>query len=478
MSDFHKARAAALVFVVAALLLAPRVVHGPLRHWDEAWYAEASRELLDRSDWLTVHWNGAPWFHKPPLALWAVAGSFASFGVSEWSARLPALLAGALTAVCVLGFFGIRTGVLAALILLGVPEFARYATAGQLDAPLTLALAVHLLGFWRGLDDPRWHWFGGVAFGAALMTKGAAAGLALVVQLTYIMAARDRRCLRQSAWWWSWVVGLMLATPWHLHQYCLHGSAFLEQYGARHFTQFFSNIYPELEGAPPTGAYYLTFLTERHIPWGWAIIALACVGGWLGFRSGCRRTMFAWSWLVAVPVALSLARTKWSWYLAPMYPSAALLAALCLERTTLRLQPWWPRLALAAAVGGLMVALARPTDREGESEIRRLAPLVQRVAPSGDVLHTFQTGRVRNSVYPIATAFYCRRRVHALHALEDWDRVAGQAGRPFCVLARSCWLETLRQRGQSSGFSISTLGAEGDILLVQVTPDPTRLVHR
>src|SRR5688572_30242946 len=75
-------------FLLAAILLTPRVFVGPLRHWDEAWYAQVSREMLDAGDWSTPRWNGGPWFHKPPLAFWGTMASFSVFGVSEASARL------------------------------------------------------------------------------------------------------------------------------------------------------------------------------------------------------------------------------------------------------------------------------------------------------------------------------------------------------------------------------------------------------
>jgi len=104
--------------------------------------------------------------------------------------------------------------------------------------------------------------------------------------------------------------------------------------------------------------------------------------------------------------------------------------------------------------------------------------MVRQAVSSGDVLHTFQPGRVRHSVYPIATAFYCQRRVHVLHAPSDWDRVAAQAGRPFCVLIRSRWLAPLRQRGQSAGYDVSPIGAEGDVALVRVIPGATKVAYR
>ena len=95
-------------FVFAMLLLSPRVFLGPLRHWDEAWYAEVSREMLDAGDWLTPRWNGEPWFHKPPLAYWGTMASFSAFGISEPSARLFSSLCGSLTIAAIAAFLAHR----------------------------------------------------------------------------------------------------------------------------------------------------------------------------------------------------------------------------------------------------------------------------------------------------------------------------------------------------------------------------------
>src|SRR6476620_6808077 len=127
IADSPKRRAliaGALAFVFAMMLLAPRLFVGPLRHWDEAWYAEVSREMLDANDWLTPQWNGEPWFHKPPLAYWGTMASFSALGVSEASARLFSSICGALTVAGLAAFLGHRftfaAGLAAAVFLAAI----------------------------------------------------------------------------------------------------------------------------------------------------------------------------------------------------------------------------------------------------------------------------------------------------------------------------------------------------------------------
>ena len=505
------------VLLGALILLLPRMTVGALRHWDEAWYAQVARETSEASSWLTLRWNGADWFHKPPLFFWVTARCFRLFGVSELSARAFAGACGVAT-VMLLAWFtaraaGHRVGLLAALLLLSIPEFCRYATRGQLDVPLTLFLVVQLFAFWHGLRAPRWHWLGGIAFGAALMTKGAAAGLGLLVQLVYLAAAREARPFRQPAWWGALIVGFALATPWHVHQWVTHGQAFLHAYGSRHFAQFFTDIYPETDDDPPAPAtYYLEFLLDKQRLWGWTIPLLIVVGGLACHRSGgviaVRRQLpgepaslaehcdfdsepatpsrplasqgpllrFAWWWTTAIPIGLSLARTKFGWYLVPMYPGAALLAALTIAST----RTWRrsPRLLIGlAGLAALFTAsetLWGPANREYEQELRHLAPLLRTHVPRGTPIHTLQAGRARTCIYPTATLFYCERPVRVAHGVEQLFEIARHAGSVFHLFMHRALVETVRADGRAGhlrdGYVLEEVGSCGQVVLVRIIP--------
>src|SRR5579875_697924 len=98
----------------------------PLLEPDEGRNAEVAREMLVSHDWITPHYDTLPYLDKPVILFWAVAGSFRCFGLSEWAARFPSALAGALTVLMVWlagakldgGKTGLRAGVLLATSLL------------------------------------------------------------------------------------------------------------------------------------------------------------------------------------------------------------------------------------------------------------------------------------------------------------------------------------------------------------------------
>ena len=61
---------------------------------DEAYYAEAAREMVASGDWLTPHFNFVDRWQKPVLYYWAAAATFVATGTSEWGARGFSALSG------------------------------------------------------------------------------------------------------------------------------------------------------------------------------------------------------------------------------------------------------------------------------------------------------------------------------------------------------------------------------------------------
>jgi 4-amino-4-deoxy-L-arabinose transferase-like glycosyltransferase len=139
----------ALVAAALALaLLLPGLGAAPFDDPGEGQHAEIAREAWRSGDWLTLRLNGVRYFDKPPLLYLLQAGAFATWGVSEWAARL-APLAGAVLAVAATAGLGARLlgpggGLLAGAALLACPFFYAFA---RYVRPETLFLACIQWGF-------------------------------------------------------------------------------------------------------------------------------------------------------------------------------------------------------------------------------------------------------------------------------------------------------------------------------------------
>jgi 4-amino-4-deoxy-L-arabinose transferase-like glycosyltransferase len=81
----------------------------PLIDRDEPRFAEASREMIERGDYIVPYFNNQLRLDKPPLAYWAQSVSYRVFGENDFAARFPSAIAAALTALVIFAW-GMRLG--------------------------------------------------------------------------------------------------------------------------------------------------------------------------------------------------------------------------------------------------------------------------------------------------------------------------------------------------------------------------------
>ncbi|HEX8077956.1 MAG TPA: glycosyltransferase family 39 protein, partial [Chthoniobacterales bacterium] len=88
-----------LVFVGALLLNLAGTWTIPLVDRDEPRFAEASREMRERGDFVIPYFNDKYRFDKPAFIYWTQIASYRAFGENDFAARFPSAVAAALTAL-------------------------------------------------------------------------------------------------------------------------------------------------------------------------------------------------------------------------------------------------------------------------------------------------------------------------------------------------------------------------------------------
>ncbi|HUC97170.1 MAG TPA: glycosyltransferase family 39 protein, partial [Candidatus Polarisedimenticolaceae bacterium] len=174
---------------------------------DEGRNAEIGREILLLHDWVTPHYDFIPRLDKPIFFFGLLALSFKFFGIAEWSARLPSVLAAlgclSLTYILARTIFGRWAALWSVLILLTSIEFFALSRVVILDMVLTMFITLSLVCFWLG------HLTTGpgrkflvllmyVSIGAATLVKGPI-GLVLpsAVIFFYLLLSRKWALLRE-----------------------------------------------------------------------------------------------------------------------------------------------------------------------------------------------------------------------------------------------------------------------------------------
>jgi len=99
----------ALLFVGCVFFHIAGTWNLPLIDRDEPRFAEASREMIGRGNYVVPYFNNYPRFDKPPLTYWAQVASYKIFGENDFATRFPSAIAAALTALSIFAW-GSRLG--------------------------------------------------------------------------------------------------------------------------------------------------------------------------------------------------------------------------------------------------------------------------------------------------------------------------------------------------------------------------------
>jgi 4-amino-4-deoxy-L-arabinose transferase-like glycosyltransferase len=361
------------VLVVALPMFLYRLGTPPLQNWDEAIHAEVAREIRLTHDWGTMHFADSEYFRKPPLKFWLSAGAELIFGEHEWVTRMWSAGAGIAT-VLLLTFWitqetgSALTGGLTGLIFLsGRFIFFHAFRTGETDGLLTLFTVLALYGYWRAKPHtthpvrPGWLYLTGAAIGLAIMTKSAAGILPLMIMgLDYLLSgARQHLPLRRFLGPAAFAFAIVL--PWHLYESVKWGSRFWGEYLGLHVLKRATEV---LHNPGASEGWYGPILFKRFFPFSlWLIPAMLwAVRGWFWRR----RTDMLWVlWIVATYLLFTLAKTKFDWYLLPLYPAAAVLVAKYFVAIRGAARNWIVGSGHALALGAFVALLPQFIPRDG-----------------------------------------------------------------------------------------------------------------
>src|SRR5215472_10393368 len=142
-----------------AILYIPGLFTPALLDDADSVHAEAAREMFVRHEWTTLYIDGIRYLEKAPLLYWGMEASYHVFGVKDWAARLPLILAelALLLATYSLGkrALGERAGFWAAIVMtlsIGPYLFTRILIPDML-IPLWMTLGFDC--FLRTLEEER-----------------------------------------------------------------------------------------------------------------------------------------------------------------------------------------------------------------------------------------------------------------------------------------------------------------------------------
>ena len=348
----------------------------------DAVQAQISRNMLESGDWVTARLNGVAYLEKSPLGYWLTATSYRIFGVVDWAARVPMVLA--VISLCLVTnrfgawAFGRESGFYSGLVLstcVGLFLFTRVLIP---DSILTLSITAGMWSFARTLDpdepQPRfWSTLFAICLGVGLLLKGLIAvvfptGAAFVyLALTRQLFLRDTwRRLRPIST--LFIMGL-IAVPWYVlatlrnppyFEFSLHSGPgeyrgfFWFYFFNEHLLRFLGLRYPHDYNTVPRLWFWLL-----HILWlfPWSFYAPAALS--LNYRPidrAGRTRLLALCAIGVVLVFFSFSTTQ-EYYSLPTYPFFALLLGNGLSTASVLVRRSTYAIALTGAAAFAVIAV-------------------------------------------------------------------------------------------------------------------------
>jgi 4-amino-4-deoxy-L-arabinose transferase-like glycosyltransferase len=357
----------ALLFFGCALFHVAGTWNLPLIDRDEPRFAEASREMIERADYVVPYFNNRLRLDKPPLAYWAQVASYRIFGENDFSARFPSVVAAALTALVIFAWgsrIGApRVGWWAVIIFTLSLQTFLHAKAAVADMWLVLFMTI---AHWAGYElmqrptfnaqrstpnqeavvfqpplalgkGPFFVFYLALAFG--FLAKGPIAWTPLLTVGVTIFFARDLRLTRQLKFVRGILLTLAVVALWGIPALMrTHGEFFAVGIGRHVIGRSFATM--EGHGANSFGMYllllpfYFATIFLSFFPWSiklpWLIQRL-----WRRTKAGITDPSYDESkidnYLLAgvaiIFVIFTLVSTKLPHYTLPAFPLLALLLA-------------------------------------------------------------------------------------------------------------------------------------------------------
>jgi 4-amino-4-deoxy-L-arabinose transferase-like glycosyltransferase len=304
-----------------------------VRDYDEGRYAVAASEMLHTHSPLVTTYAGETefWNLKPPLGYWLLDLSYTVVGETPLALRLPAAICALLTTALIMlmtrRVAGARAAILAGLVLTTSFGFLAHhgARSGELDSPLTLLLVLFLM-LTPYLTDVR----------AARLAAGLVLALGFLLKsfaiLPFIVAAAAT-CLisRGVRSWRIWPlplgITLLVAGTWAVSRSVAEDSW---EFVRRMFVEdLLLRSTSEIDPGGSSIWDYVGALFDRLAPW--PVIVLLAVGLSRYFakrRLSADSAVLVWCFALIPLAFFTLARTHHSWYIIPIYPVWAVLAAV------------------------------------------------------------------------------------------------------------------------------------------------------
>ena len=430
-----------IVFIglVAFTLIFTKLGGRGLANYDDCFYAEKAKEILQTGEWMTMQYNHRPAFENPPFYMWLTAASFTVFGVNDYGAKFPSALMGTATILLVYFFarrlFDAWTGFAGSMVLSTTFIFIRYARHAMFDVTLSFFVCLALLALILALKKNSVYFLlWGTSIGICVLTKSVLGFFPLVITVFFLLLTKRWRMLFSSYFIAGSFMALSIGCSWYIHQYIKFGNNFLHvHFGWLIFQRGF-----QAQSEPWYEHFsYAEDLLKYYLPW----LPLLIIGVVKCVRMSLKKNesaLLLLLWVLVIFITMSMMTTRVLWYIMPIFPASAIIVANVLrgllnERGAFVFQKVSYGMGLLAFI--VLIGTPVQIEAEREKDVRTIAPLVNYFAGKGANVIAF-----RCDFYGLNNAllFYSDHAASPIyHSFDEVQTVMAKPETQLCVVNAS-----------------------------------------
>lgn len=282
---------------------------------NEAFYAEAVREMFEAKNFLDIYYNYEPRFNKPPLTYWTVAISVFLFGLNEFAIRLPIVLMAIGSS-----FFTYRIAKLlynnneaaiysffAFALSLQFVVNSRYASP---EIPLTFFLILTMYLFLKGYKEnkPTYLYLSYISLGLTVLTKGFPYYVVAAGIVGFYLLIESNFSLREFLKKLIYIklplglpISIIIGMSWIVYMHLKFGDEFWKVYSAETVKRAFG------EDAKLADIFFYPYV----ILWGFLPYSLTFYYVFVNyFKELFKRHSFVFSWFITLLIIFTIAKGK------------------------------------------------------------------------------------------------------------------------------------------------------------------------
>jgi 4-amino-4-deoxy-L-arabinose transferase-like glycosyltransferase len=406
--------------------------------YDEGYYAQPARHMVESNDWVTPYVNGVRFLEKPPLLYWLTAGSFKIFGINEFALRFPTALA-VIALVWIVMLMVRRVAGDRAVFIAGLSTACSTGTylftrETLHDIWMVLFITLALYAFFEWYLDPRHSLRSALLFyaalaGAVLCKSLIGAAFPIGIIIVFFLFSRELPEWRSFHLLPGILLFIGLSVPWHWLAE-IRNTGFLDFFFlSEQFLRFFGKREPPVLWSVPLLVFWALVLVW-FFPWtAFLPAAFKFLRKSVDYRQRSLARL-AIAWIIVILGFFSFT-DRLEHYAFPALPALSLLVALALDkldddqsiRRAFGGLALFGILALAVGMGaGIWFYSGRPfefnaagpTDRISEADFSILAYM-----PAGIVRDLIKPAAI--TILSMAIGFWIalrfekhQRRVHAV----------------------------------------------------------------